>query len=137
MTTGGARPTVGLLDDHSGSNALRRARTGSGCPVFARRQRSRATKGHGVATPATALAVAHHTADTLHMRSILQRGTERLRYEIYTGSGQTPYVLRIAAPGGGLVLDERFPEPYALHERAARVERLLIRQGWRGPLLDG
>ena len=77
-----------------------------------------------------------HGADTLHMRWILRRGTEQLRYEIHTGSGQTPYALRIAASDGRVVLDERFPEPYALHERAARVERLLIRHGWRGPLLD-
>ena len=80
--------------------------------------------------------MARQKADTLHMQSILQRGTERLQYEIYTGSGQTPYGLRIAAPNGGLVLDERFPEPYALHERAARVERLLVRHGWHGPVLD-
>ncbi len=70
------------------------------------------------------------------MRSILTRGTEQLQYEFYMGSGETPYVLRIAAPDGGLVLDKRFPDPYALHERAARVERLLVRGGWHGPLLD-
>ena len=81
------------------------------------------------------LRVAGQTADTPYMRSILQRGTEQLQYEIYTGSGETPYVLRLAAPDGRLVLDERFPEPYALHERAARVERFLVRQGWHGPLL--
>ena len=82
------------------------------------------------------LTVAGQTVDTFHMRSILQRGTEQLHYEIYTGRGETPYVLRLAAPDGGLVLDERFPEPYALHERAARVERRLVRQGWHGALLD-
>ena len=71
------------------------------------------------------------------MRSILTRGTEQLHYEFYTGSGETPYVLRIAAPDGQLVLDEQFTEPYALHERAARVERRLVRGGWHGPLLDG
>ena len=84
----------------------------------------------------TALTVTRQTADTLYMRSILRRGTEQLQYEIYTGSGETPYVLRIAVPDGGLVLDERFAEPYALHERAARVERCLVREGWHGPLLD-
>jgi len=82
------------------------------------------------------LTVAGRTADTLHMRTILTRGTERLHYEFFTGSGETPYVLRIAAPDGGLVLDERFPDPYELHERAARVERLLVRHGWHGALLD-
>ncbi len=84
-----------------------------------------------------ALTVADRTADTFHMRSILTRGTEQLQYEFYTGSDETPYVLRIATPDGGLVLDERFPEPYALHERTARVERLRVRRGWHGPVLDG
>ena len=84
----------------------------------------------------TALTIACYTTDTLYMRSILQRGTEQLQYEIYTSSGQTPYGLRVTAQDGRLVFDERFPEPYALHERAASVERLLVRQGWRGPLLD-
>lgn len=82
------------------------------------------------------LTVARPTPDTIHMRSILKRGAERLEYEIYKGSGETPYALRIAAPNGQLIIDERFPEPYTLHERAARVERLLVRQGWHGPLLD-
>ena len=80
--------------------------------------------------------VTPHEAGTLHMRWILQRGIEQLRYEIYTGSGPTPYALRIAAPDGRLVIDEQFPEPYALHERAARDERLLVRHGWHGPLFD-
>ena len=70
------------------------------------------------------------------MRSILQCGTERLRYEIYTRSGETPYGLRLGVPDGPLLLDEHFPEPHALHERAARVERILVRHGWHGPLLD-
>ena len=69
------------------------------------------------------------------MRSILRRGAEQLRYEISTGTGPTPYALRIAIPDGRLVLDEQFPEPYALHERAAQVERLLVRLGWHGSLL--
>ncbi len=69
------------------------------------------------------------------MRATLHRGAEQLHYEIHTGSGTTPYALRVAAPQG-LIIDEQFPDPYLLHERAARVERLLVRHGWRGPLVD-
>ncbi len=69
------------------------------------------------------------------MRTTLHRGTEQLHYEIHTGSGETPYALRIAAPEG-LVLVEQFTDPWELHERAARVERLLARHGWHGALLD-
>jgi len=43
-----------------------------------------------------------------------------------------PYTLSVLAAGGKRVLDQ----PYALHERAARAERLLVCHGWRGPLVD-
>jgi hypothetical protein len=39
------------------------------------------------------------------MRATLHRGAEQLHYEIHTGSGETPYALRVAAPQG-LIIDE-------------------------------
>ena len=63
----------------------------------------------------------------------MRRGSQSLRYEIVTGSGATPYAVTVAAPHGGLVIDEQFEEPFALQERALQVERLLIRHGWRCP----
>ena len=64
------------------------------------------------------------------MRYIMRRGSQRLRYEIVTGSGATPYAVTVTALHGAPIVDEQFAEPFALQERALQVEQFLRRHGW-------
>jgi hypothetical protein len=70
------------------------------------------------------------------MRWIFQRGAGRLTYEIGRTRAHGPYSLTVTRPDGVRLIDERFRDPYALHDRALRVERLLVRCGWIAPYLS-
>jgi len=63
-----------------------------------------------------------------------RRGTQQLRYELRATAG-SGYLLSVTLPDGTSLLKERFSSPHELHERARRVEHLLVRHGWHSPHL--
>ena len=58
---------------------------------------------------------------------------QRLQYEIRREAHGDGYELTVSYPGKEPMLAERFDDPYALHERALRVERSLAKNGWHTP----